>query len=485
MLATKRRRLHAAAPGARAATMAPPRHDARMDNPLLAEQALPRLRQIRPEHVEPAVRELLAENRARIEELAQLPRPDLRHAGRAARGAAPPHLAASGRRSSHLNAVLNSEALRESYNACLPLLSAYHTDLAQSEPLYRAYRAIAEQRGRPRSTPVQRKLLEHAVRDFRLAGVGLPRRAQGALQASDAGARAAAGEVRGERARCHQRLDAARHRRRRARADSTRCSSSRRARRAHASGARGLAVQARSADLRGGDDRRRVASRCGAPSTRPGSTRASDQGPSAGRWDNPRSWRRSWRCGTRWRGCSTFDNFAEYALATRMAQSVERGARFPATSCRERAPRRRRREFAELEEFAGRKLEAWDVAFFAERLQRERFSGLAGGAAPLLPAAAGARGAVRGRRAAVRRAHPRAPRRAVWHPDVRYFDIAERGRRVARAASISMPTRAPTSAAARGWTSASAASACLAERRCRSRTWCATSCRRARERRRC
>ena len=49
---------------------------------------------------------------------------------------------------SHLNAVLNSEALRAGYNACLPLLSAYQTDLAQSEPLYRAYRTIAEQEAR-------------------------------------------------------------------------------------------------------------------------------------------------------------------------------------------------------------------------------------------------------------------------------------------------------------------------------------------------
>ena len=73
---------------------------------------------------------------------------------------------------SHLNAVLNSEALRNAYNTCLPLLSAYQTDLAQSEPLYRAYRAIEEREGAALD-PVQRRVLEHALRDFRLAGVGL------------------------------------------------------------------------------------------------------------------------------------------------------------------------------------------------------------------------------------------------------------------------------------------------------------------------
>ena len=83
-----------------------------MDNPLLAEQDLPAFRQIRPEHVEPAVRELLAANRARIEELAQLPQPtfatlvepleELHH--RTSRTWSPV---------SHLNAVLNSTTLRD------------------------------------------------------------------------------------------------------------------------------------------------------------------------------------------------------------------------------------------------------------------------------------------------------------------------------------------------------------------------------------
>ena len=144
----------------------------RMDNPLLGEEALPRFVQIRPEHVEPAVREVLAQGRARIDELAALEAPtfatlvepleELRHG-----------ISRTWSPVSHLNAVLNSEALRAGYNACLPLLSAYQTDLAQSEPLFRAYRTIAE-RDAAELGPVERRVLEHAVRDFRLAGVGLP-----------------------------------------------------------------------------------------------------------------------------------------------------------------------------------------------------------------------------------------------------------------------------------------------------------------------
>src|SRR5579864_4131844 len=142
-----------------------------MENPLLGLEPLPPFTRIRPEHVEPGVRELLESSRARISELAALQKPtfatvvepleELQH--RVSRTWSPV---------SHLNAVLNSDALRSGYNACLPLLSAYQTDLAQSEPLYRAYKTIAEQEGAALG-PVQRQLIEHALRDFRLAGVGL------------------------------------------------------------------------------------------------------------------------------------------------------------------------------------------------------------------------------------------------------------------------------------------------------------------------
>src|SRR6266702_3901170 len=143
-----------------------------MENPLLGHEPLPPFARIRPEHVEPGVRELLERSRARIEQLAALERPtfatvvepleELQH--RVSRTWSPV---------SHLNAVLNSDALRAGYNACLPLLSAYQTDLAQSESLYRAYRTIAEEEGAALA-PVQKQVIEHALREFRLAGVGLP-----------------------------------------------------------------------------------------------------------------------------------------------------------------------------------------------------------------------------------------------------------------------------------------------------------------------
>ena len=148
------------------------------DNPLLDDSPLPRFDAIRPEHVEPAISRLIAEQRGLVAQIEAAPDPsfktvvepleELRH--RLSRVWSP---------IGHLNAVMNSEQLRAAYNACLPMLSEYHTDLAQSEPLYRAYAQIAEREGATLDA-VQREVIEHALREFRLAGVALdaPRKAR-------------------------------------------------------------------------------------------------------------------------------------------------------------------------------------------------------------------------------------------------------------------------------------------------------------------
>src|SRR5258707_289486 len=99
---------------------------ARMKIPLLGQEPLPQFLQIRPEHVEPAVREVLTENRARIEELASLPIPTFATLVEPLQELQPP-VSRTWAPGSHLNAGLNSDALRTGYNACLPLLSAYQT----------------------------------------------------------------------------------------------------------------------------------------------------------------------------------------------------------------------------------------------------------------------------------------------------------------------------------------------------------------------
>src|ERR1700733_13184161 len=137
------------------------------DNPLLEDAALPRFEAITPEQIEPPIARLIAEQRARVAQIEIEPNPSFRSVvepleelqHRLSRVWSP---------IGHLNAVMNTEELRAAYNSCLPLLSEYHTDLAQSERLYRAYAQISEREG-PTLDAVQREVIEHALREFRLA----------------------------------------------------------------------------------------------------------------------------------------------------------------------------------------------------------------------------------------------------------------------------------------------------------------------------
>ena len=126
-----------------------------MTNPLLASADLPPYSAIRPEHIEPAIDRLLADNRAAIERLLatdtsrtwdNLIRPLEALEDRLSKAWSPVN---------HLHSVQDSDALRATYNACLPKLSAYSTELGQHEGLYRAYRQIADGAEYARLDPAQ------------------------------------------------------------------------------------------------------------------------------------------------------------------------------------------------------------------------------------------------------------------------------------------------------------------------------------------
>src|SRR4029077_21064134 len=409
-----------AAPGLpKAATMArtlTPRD--RMENPLLGQQPLPQFLHIHSEHVEPAVREVLTQNRARIEALASLAQPtfatlieplqELQH--RVSRTWSPV---------SHLNAVLNSDALRSAYNACLPLLSAYQTDLAQSEPLFRAYRAIADQEGAALA-PVQRQVIEHAMRDFRLAGGGLPAPRKGRfksamLELTQLQAKVGENVVDATNAWTRHLEDPQQLRG----LNDMLIEQARR--RAHERGVAGwiLTLDQPTCVAVVTDAESKSLPRA---SYEAWATRASDCGPSGGRWDNSPVMEEILRRRDEAARLLDFRNYAQYALATRMAHSVEEVLQFLHELARAARPAALS-EFAELEAFAGRKLAAWDLGFYAERLQRQRFSVSQEELRPYFPLPRVLAGLfeVAERLFGVRiRERPGAP---VWHPDARLFDI--------------------------------------------------------------
>ena len=68
----------------------------------------------------------------------------------------------------------NSTELRAAYEACLPKLSEYWTEMGQNKPLFEAYDALAKSPAAANLDVAQKTILEHALRDFRLSGIDLP-----------------------------------------------------------------------------------------------------------------------------------------------------------------------------------------------------------------------------------------------------------------------------------------------------------------------
>ncbi len=140
------------------------------DNPLLLRNPLPRFGAIRAEHVLPAITWLLERNRAQLDALLAAPLATFKSLVEPLEDSQH-ELAAVWSQVSHLNAVMNAPDAARAYNACLPLLSAWQTDLAQNEALCRACQHIAATDHDARCHAA--RVLEHRLREFRLAGVAL------------------------------------------------------------------------------------------------------------------------------------------------------------------------------------------------------------------------------------------------------------------------------------------------------------------------
>jgi oligopeptidase A len=338
-----------------------------MDNPLLQGATLPAFLSIRPEHVEPAIRQVLEDNRRGLQELLDtgaegwdgivVPLERMQH--RLARTWSPV---------GHLNGVANSDELRAAYNTCLPLLTAYHTELAQNAALCAAYQRIKDTQYAG-LRPEQRKLVDNALRDFRLSGVALPpdrkqrfrelmerlstaqaRFDENVLDATNAWTRVVedSAELAG--------LPAAVIARARAEADKNGRSGWEFT--LDAPNYQAVLTHAENRQLRQDFYTAWI-------------TRASELGQA--QWDNTALIEEILALRHEAARLVGFASFAEYSLATKMAQGPAEVLEFLrrlARLCRPAA----QREFAELEAFAGTRLEAWDVAFHSERLKRERLA---------------------------------------------------------------------------------------------------------------
>ncbi len=145
-----------------------------MTNPLTDLSGLPRFADIRPEHVGPAIDALIAEGRAEIERLAAATDEPAWDGFVEPLATANERLARAWSQVSHLNAVVNSPALREAYNAALPKVTQFFAEQGQDLRLFRRYRALAASPGFAGLAPARRRLVDNELRDFRLGGAELP-----------------------------------------------------------------------------------------------------------------------------------------------------------------------------------------------------------------------------------------------------------------------------------------------------------------------
>ncbi len=335
-------------------------------NPLLAPGRLPEFEALRAEHVEPAINAVLTAQRGALERAERAAEPtldwlgDLEQIGTAIHRVWGPV--------SHLNSVLSSPALRDAFNRCLPLVTEFYTDLGQNEALYRRYGSLVP-RAADGQHPVEAQLISHALRDFRLSGVtlmGEPRERFRAIMQ----------QLAALQARFEQNL-----------MDATDAFQHHELDRAALVGlpeavlerARALAAERR---LDGwllrldAPTYQSVLAHAESPALRARFyeawvTRASDQGPNAGRADNGPLIEEILALRHESARLLGFASFAELSLATKMADTPERVIEFLRDLAR-RSKAVAEHELAVLTEYAGRRLEPWDVAFYSERLRQER-----------------------------------------------------------------------------------------------------------------
>ncbi len=396
-----------------------------MNNPLLEKHGLPPFSLIRPEHVEPAIDQVLADNRAAIAQLLtggqaygweNLVAPLEELSDRLRRVWSPV---------GHMNSVVNSPELRAAYNACLPKLSDYATELGQNDRLYQAYQSIADGPSFSALDTAQKKIITNALRDFRLSGVALPAEQKARFK-----------EIMQELSNLNAKFEENL-------LDTTNAWHKHIGDEKELAGLPPtalalLAQYAQQRELDGwvvtlefpsyipvityGDNRdlRREMYEAYV-------TRASDAGPHATQWDNTPVMEKILALRHESARLLGFNNYAEYSIAPKMARSTDEVLAF-LNDLAQRSLTMARNELAEVRAYAREQhgldeLEAWDVAYYSEKLRQHRYAISKEDLKPYFPEGR----VVAGMFQVVKRLYSLDIRERkdvdVWHSSVRFFDI--------------------------------------------------------------
>ncbi len=404
-----------------------------MSNPLLESHELPPFTRIKAEHVEPAIDEILSHNREAIKAL--LARGDFTWDGLVS-----PieelddklHQAFSP--VSHMNAVVNTPELRDAYNAVLPKISMYHTEMGQNSELFAAYKQIKDGAEYNKLDQAQRKTIDNALRDFRLSGIDLPeaeknRFAEVSKRLSELSSKFSDNVLDATMAWSKLVTDEAE--------------------------LAGLPASAKALAKQMAEQRNEqgflftldfpsyfpVVAYCENQAFRKEiyeayTTRASDLGPYAGKWDNTAIIEEILQLKKELANLLGFDSYADVSLATKMADSPDQVLAF-LRELAEKSKPAAEREFAEvcdyaLKEFGASEVNAWDVNFYAEKLKEHKYSISEEELKPYFPAPR----VIGGMFEVVRRLYDieivETNDIETWHQDVVCYNISKEGQLIAR-----------------------------------------------------
>lgn len=387
---------------------------------------LPVFSQITPEQIKPAIEQAIANCKKTIDEVVSSK--DDSYANVVLRvEEADDRLSKMWSPVSHMNSVVSSDELREAHDSCLPLLSEYGTWVGQHEGLFDAYTRLRKSDEFENLDEQRQKYIDNTIRDFTLSGVALPaeqkkRYAQISARLSELSSTFSNNVM-----------------------DATMGWTKHVTDKDELAGMpeSALAAAAQAAKQKELDgwlftldipsylpvmlyaDNRALREQM----YRAFATRASDQGPNAGKWDNTAIIQEILALRTESAKMLGFNNYAESSLATKMASSTEQVTGFLEDLATRSLPQAQA-DLDEVKQYAAQQhqvdaLEAWDVPYYSEKLKQEKYTISDEMLRPYFPEER----VLHGLFETVQRLYGlkiiEQPGIDTWHDDVRYFTITD------------------------------------------------------------
>jgi oligopeptidase A len=328
---------------------------------------------------------------------------------------------------SHMNSVVSSDALREAHDACLPLLSEYGTWVGQHHGLYQAYETLKASSEYEELDEQSRKVIDNAVRDFTLSGVALPAEKKQRFaeikaklsELSSTFSNNVMDATMGWTKHITNEEDLA------GMPDSAKEAA---AQAAHQKDLQGwlftLDIPSYLPVMLYADNRE-----LREEMYRAYATKASEQGPNGGKWDNTDIIQQILALRTELAHLLGFDNYAQRSLATKMAESTEQVESFLQDLAAKSKPQAEK-ELQEVRDYAEQThsvtdLQAWDLPYYSEKLKQEKYTISDEMLRPYFPEEK----VLSGLFEVVHRLYGlkiiEQPGVDTWHEDVRYFTITD------------------------------------------------------------